>query len=162
MRAQTYRGTDEHSRRHAKGREHSGNSSLTHSLADLVRKRKVYLPGGTEPLTSLSLDADRGKFIFALNREGVVRVGEDGIRGQASAVKHESLFSGDDVEVAGEIQFGRGVVSDVNDKSGTYQTAGVCLTQKKMVEQLLAALDRIQVQVRPGLRDRLLKEAIAP
>src|ERR1041385_1336527 len=78
-----------------------------------------------EPLTAgRTFGTSAPVLIYAVDTKFSIHVGFDGIRGQSTAVKHETLFHNADVRAAGELEVFEGMIVTVNDHSGSYGTAG--------------------------------------
>ena len=95
------------------------------------------------------------KFIFAVSRDHEIRIAIDHIRPIENAVKHETLFHNADVLAAGEISFRDGIVSDINDRSGSYGTWGMLDTAPGFAEAVLTAFEQNGIPVLDSLREFL-------
>lgn len=84
-----------------------------------------------------------------------MHVGYDGRRGEANAVKHETLFHNADVLAAGEIKVTNGVVVGLNDKSGSYRTMGRLQTDRRFARAILNAIDGAHAPLSDVERARL-------
>lgn len=97
--------------------------------------------------------------IYAIDGKHQINVGVDGIRGSKNAVKHETLFHNADVLAAGEMDVLDGIVTAVNDHSGTYVTHGLMDLDPAFGRAVVTALDRIDVPIHPRERKRLEDKA---
>jgi hypothetical protein len=110
--------------------DHCGSEGPVYPLADLIvlrgRRMVVLDPENRrKALTAIgNLDARNRVLIYAVNAELELRVALDGRRGAPGAVKHETLFHNGDVLAAGEMGVLRGIIVEVNDRSGSYGTHG--------------------------------------
>jgi hypothetical protein len=143
--------------RKAKGQDHCGSSGRTYDLASLLRDGVIHDPA--DSAKPLDLSAGDRVLICAVNEGFEIRVGFDSKRGTSNAVKHETLFHNADVRAAGEMEIKNGVITAVNDASGTYGTVGMIRTDPLFVTAVLSALDRIEAPISAEERERLVKES---
>lgn len=117
-----YQDTPVRHEREQKGLDHCASKGSVFDLTSLVSSRgNVLDPRNPGEL----LDNSAGpKIIYAVSARLVVHIAFDGVRGQANAVKHETLFHNANVAAAGEVLFVMGRVSGINDHSGSYGTYG--------------------------------------
>lgn len=94
-------------------------------------------------------------FIFAISEKHEIRIARDSDRNEPDAVKHETLFHNADVLAAGEIAIDAGVVTGLNDHSGTYVTHGHLETNPEFLEAVLTAFTQNGVPLDPLLKERL-------
>lgn len=85
-----------------------------------------------------------------------MRVGFDGQRGSPDAVKHETLFHNEDVRAAGELDVRAGVISKVNDHSGSYGTYGMLGTDSEFASAVLKVLDSVTAPITKEARQSLM------
>lgn len=101
-------------------------------------------------------DGGIGKtFIFAVGPSLDIHIARDGDRSQQGATKHETLFHNADVLAAGEIHIQDGIISAVNDISGSYNTAGKLESESIFAVAVLNAFEKSGVRVNKALRDEL-------
>lgn len=123
--AYRYQGTRTQAWRLERGLDHCPDTPAIYDLAALVNGGLIMDPGNpTSALSTPALAADAGgKWIYAV-RQGALNVAPDGNRADPPPVaKHETLFNNADVDAAGELRVEAGVVTDINDLSGGYNTA---------------------------------------
>lgn len=131
-----YHDTPENKRRLSLGICRCASNGPTYDLKSLVHDGRIKAPGNeTENLTTPDVRVLRsdpepegsgyGKtFIFAVNIDHEIRVALDSERTITGSVKHETLFHNADVIAAGEIAIRDGIVTRINDFSGSYATDG--------------------------------------
>lgn len=156
----TYDAIKEASRK-AEGKDHCASPGLVFDLASLLVDGLIHDPADRTKVLSIgvSVDKSRPKFIYAVDENFAIRVGLDGVRGAADAVKHETLFHNADVRAAGELEVEAGVIVEVGDISGTYGTPGRIQTDPSFANAVLTALDRIHASIEPNERRRLTRRA---
>jgi hypothetical protein len=161
-----YHGSLEHQKRLRTGRCHCASEGVVHPLSPLILGGLVRNPAdlgsflSTRPVNGILADrssptSELPLFIYAVNVELDIHIAPDGVRGQFNAVKHETLFHNADVLAAGEIWIAEGVVSDLNDFSGSYDTGGELQTNADFSRALLSAVDKCGVTISSALRHQL-------
>ncbi len=94
-------------------------------------------------------------FIFAISEKLEIHIAPDSDRHLPDAVKHETLFHNANVLAAGEISIHEGIVTGLNDHSGSYDTFGGLETNPAFVHAILHAFKNNNVPVDPILEERL-------
>jgi hypothetical protein len=151
-----YHGTDRHEIRLREGTDHCQEPDVEIlQVAPLVENGLVRRGG--EPLSTGGSNTVEG-FIYAV-KDGIIVIARDGKRGQTGAVKHETLFRNEPVEIAGEIRFSNGVVVDINDHSGSYACYGALELYPEPRRSLRRALRSAGVTVSP-LVQSILKDEV--
>lgn len=154
-----YHGTPLHSDRVLKGICRCGSGARSYDSSEILTDGRVRDPrDGLSMLTSDPIGRGPTRsymFIYAVNAEHRIRFAPDGNRNAADSVKHETLFTNADVLAAGEIQFTDGVVTDINDLSGSYGTQSVMESDPTFARDLLAALERAGIPVSSVVAARL-------
>jgi hypothetical protein len=74
-------------------------------------------------------------------------------------VKHETLFHNAAVRAAGELEVVDGVVTGVNDVSGTYQTRGMLDLDRSFASAVIRAMTEADLPVAPATMSLLRKKA---
>ena len=145
----------------ARGMDHCASEGAVWNLTDLVVDSLVRDPfDRSQGLTTAGSTRSAVRvLIYAVDAEFRIRVGFDGTRGVPDAVKHETLFHNADVEAAGEMEIERGVITAVNDFSGSYRTVGAIARDRRFVGAVLEALNRIAAPISATERRRLEKGA---
>lgn len=134
-------------------------------LGSLVRNGRACYPGSNTPMTTPSITADIPRqYIYAVREKAgklEMRVAQDGGRRNAASslgqdiVKHESLFENADVLGAGQIEFRDGIVVNLDDGSGTYDTRGKLRLSARFRKAVLDALQDSGVEYIIRVEDRL-------
>jgi hypothetical protein len=138
------------------GTDHCGSTGTVYRLADVVREGRIIDPRDSDAFVTTSSERT---FIYAVDLNGEMRIGEDGIRGQPEAVKHETLFHNADVAAAGELQIRDGVVVHVNDRSGSYGTSGLLDVDRRFAATVLNSLKLAGAEVEQSEWRRLVGKA---
>jgi hypothetical protein len=144
----------------ARKTDHCRSSGDVYEISELIDEGRIHDP--VEPARLLSSERDKGAdrvFIYAIDANFRMHVGADGIRGKRDAVKHETLFNNADVRAAGEVDISRGIVSMINDSSGSYGTRGMMDVDPSLAAAIITAFDRAQVPVRRSLLKLLEQKA---
>jgi len=159
-----YHGSSIQKARVKSGTDHCGSEGTVYRLQDLLSSAVIIDPrNGSKPLTAgRNSRPPAPVLIYAVDRNLELHVAFDGIRGNADAVKHETLFHNADVEAAGEMQVRRGIIFAVNDLSGSYRTAGRLGEDRRFARAVLAAIDRIAAPLAWSERRRLSAMAGIP
>jgi len=163
-----YHGTVENEKRLATNRcRCASKGSDVHNVANLLSNGFIMNP--EDPKRHLSTpkikrrqtdiqpkDGGIGKtFIFAISTSLDIHIARDGDRSQQGTTKHETLFHNADVLAAGEIHIQDGVISALNDLSGSYNTAGKLESDSVFAAAALNAFKKIGVRVNDALREEL-------
>lgn len=145
----------------ARGTDHCGSKGTVYSLKELLTDGLIMDPTDVDrPLTTAGTSPSAGSvLIYAVDANFNIRVSFDGIRGSADAVKHETLFHNVDVRAAGELSVRGGIIIAVNDRSGSYRTAGKMDTDRRFAEAVLTAIDRAGGTLADAERARLREQA---
>ena len=111
----------------------------------------------TPPLANRYLEpSDEPVFIFAVDRHYRVRIAVDGDRpGDANAVKHETLFHNASVRAAGEIEITNGLVTNINDLTGSYRLRGYLESDPDFAGAVLRSFSDNSIPVDVRLRHYL-------
>ncbi len=136
-----------------RGTDHCDSDGQVFELSSLVRRRLLYDPRDTNAL--LHSSAQTSAIIFAVDYTHRFHLGFDGRRGQASAVKHETLFHNANVLAAGELHVSDGIIEDINDHSGSYGTYGKLDSDRGFARAVLRAVDLTGAQLTNPLRRKL-------
>ncbi len=157
MKPQEYLGTEYRQRRLDKGEDHVRVDANVHDVASIVRNGLIWLPAGSRPLTTPKLGTGRRVYIYAVSLDGTMRIAfDDGrFRNVAGAMKHETLFQGATVGAAGEIEAIDGVVTDINDLSGTYRVQNEGMRQPEFRKAVLDALISAGVKIVGKAKEKL-------
>ena len=162
-----YHETSEQIKRFEEGRCRCGSNGQFYSLVTLVHDGRILSPTDmVTPLTTPMVRNSRtdlnppgagyGKtFIFAISEKLEIHIAPDSNRNLPDAVKHETLFHNANVLAAGEISIQEGIVTGLNDHSGSYNTFGGLETNPGFVEAILNAFKNNGVPVAPILVERL-------
>jgi hypothetical protein len=95
------------------------------------------------------------RFIYAVGLDYTVHIAMDGDRSIPGSVKHETLFHNKNVLAAGEIGFTEGVITSINDHSGSYSTYTHIDITQSFVDALLQAFPAHTIEMLPILRSQL-------
>jgi hypothetical protein len=82
-------------------------------------------------------------FIYAVNEGHRFRMAPDGgprNPENTDAVKHETLFENAPVLAAGEVRVENGVIADINDESGSYDTRSAMQNDPQFASDILEAI----------------------
>jgi hypothetical protein len=156
----SYHDTPERQQRLAKGTDHCRSAGEVYEISELIDEGRIRDPD--EPTKLLTAQRDMGSerlFIYAVDSGFEMHIGVDGKREQRNAVKHETLFSNADIRAAGEVDFSRGVISMLNDASGSYGTRGMMDVDPSIADSILVALERSNAPVRQSVRRMLEQKA---
>jgi hypothetical protein len=93
------------------GTDHCDSDGQVFELGSIFRDGLLYDPREDDAL----LDSTKTIIIFAVDEAHRFHLGFDGLRGQPSTVKHETLFHNANVLAAGELIVRQGIIVDVND-----------------------------------------------
>lgn len=155
MIAYHYHGTQKRAGRLEAGLDHCDSEGPVYDIAALVRDGRVADPELDANLTTTTARL----MIYAVDASFRFHVAFDGVRGQRNAVKHETLFHNAPVLAAGEIEFLDGIVTRVNDRSGSYVTIGLMKTNRGIAEAILKALQRAGAPMSDSALDYLMTRA---
>jgi len=140
--------------------DHCRSSGEVFEISELIDEGRIRDPDEPAKLLTAQRDMNSERlFIYAVDANFAMHVGVDGIRGRRNAVKHETLFSNADVRAAGEIDLSRGVISMINDASGSYGTRGMMDVDPSIADSVLVALDRSGAPLRRSVRRMLEQKA---
>ncbi len=162
-----YQGSDLQKERITKGVCRCGSQGDVYNLAALLRRDRIAAP--KEMVTNLStpkVPKARGEreppgsgagktYIFAVGEDLEVHIALDSDRQDAGAVKHETLFHNADVLAAGEICIEDGVISALNDHSGSYGTDAELEANPGFARAVLSACEKHKFPVTVNLRTKL-------
>jgi hypothetical protein len=95
------------------------------------------------------------RYIYAVSESYELHFAPDGERQVPDSVKHETLFKNADVRAAGEIAVVEGVISEINDRSGSYRTYGALEADAGFADAVLVAIDKLDAPLSPSLREKL-------
>jgi hypothetical protein len=147
-----YHNSSIRTRRLENGTDHCASGGKRFALHDLME-------GLRQPANSVAdqlvADGGRHKYIYAVSEDQQVNVAVDGIRGTPDAVKHESLFRNAPVLAAGELIITQGVVTHVNDHSGSYRTSNAMNDDPSYAAVVLASFEAEGVSFTAEERERL-------
>jgi len=146
-----YDNTERHGERLRDGRDHCDSPGRVLDVTDLVREATIRDPDFPEQ----PLNTAGEKYIFAVGAELTLHIATDGERGKRGAVKHETLFHNAPVLAAGEIEITGGVITFINDQSGSYLTTGQMKVDPRIAESFLKAADGAHAQIDSALREEL-------
>jgi hypothetical protein len=143
--------------RQAKDEDHCSSAGRVYELGALLMDGLIRDPAdlATALTAGRSVGTSKVAFIYAVDENFAVHVALDGVRGTQDAVKHETLFHNADVRAAGELEIDAGVIVEVDDISGTYETPGSIQTDPLFADAVLTALDRIDAPIEHKERRRL-------
>lgn len=134
-----------------RGTDHCDSDGQVYELGALVRAGRLYHPVEADSL----LNSTKAAIIFAVDETHRFHLGFDGLRGQRSAVKHETLFHNANVRAAGELMVRDGIIVDINDHSGSYGTYGKLDSDRAFARAVLAAVDLAGAAMTNALRRKL-------
>lgn len=147
--------------RRAKGEDHCASTGPVFELGTLVKGGLIRDPA--DLAVALTVGRSLGKrkvaFIYAVDENFAVHVALDGMRGTRDAVKHETPFHNANVRAAGELQIEAGLITRVDDISGTYETPGSMEADPLFADAVLTGLDGIGAPVEGSERRRLEQRA---
>ncbi len=152
-----YEGSDEQLRRLSNGTDHCGDETEVLDLRRLITDGLAMDPATRVLLETPALEPKAiGVYIYAVGRDGDMRVARNGgnrsVRGIA---KHETLFRNEPVLAAGEVQFRSGVITALNDKSGSYRTVERLASSAEFRAAIRTALEHSGIQVHSSVRSML-------
>jgi hypothetical protein len=162
-----YHGTKENTKRLAEGRCRCASEGRIHDLKELLTKGRILapptlsMPLSTPQIKKLKSDPEpigggyEKTFIFAVNEQLEIHVAPDSDRCSQNAVKHETLFHNADVLAAGEICIQDGVIVNINDHSGSYDTIGDLESNPAFATAVLEVILKHGFPIDPELKDRL-------
>ncbi len=162
-----YHDTPENQRRLSLGICRCASSGPTYDLKSLVDKGRIKDPHNkavnlnTPDVRILRSDPEPegsgyGKtLIFAVNSDYEIRIALDSDREVVGSVKHETLFHNADVLAAGEIAIHDGIITRINDISGSYVTDGALEAKPSFSVAVLKAFNLLALPVDPMLREQL-------
>lgn len=141
-----------------------GSGGTTYRLKELCVQGTIRHPRDIQtPLTTDEIgpgDHRSFMFIFAVNEHYEFRAAPDGGPRNVAptdAVKHETLFENADVLAAGEVRIIEGVISEINDASGSYNTRTLLQNDPKFAQDILKALDQEAIPANDAVRSLLLR-----
>jgi hypothetical protein len=140
--------------REKKGHDHCQSQGSVYELSKIVEDGLAIDPMDQSRLLDSKAS---GTIIYAVNDQLTVHIGFDGVRGQADAVKHETLFHNANVRAAGEVQFRRGKVSAVNDHSGSYGTYGKLVLDADFRDAVRTGFERSGILIQKNVLMTTLK-----
>lgn len=161
-----YEGSSEQTGRLNRGECRCASRGDVYCLAQLLSDGRILEPALSVPLStppirkgySNPIPAGGGinkTFIFAINEHFQIHVARDGHRPLRNAVKHETLFHNADVLAAGEISIQDGIITDLNDLSGSYKTEGELEVNPDFSAAILNTIAKHNLPVSPELQKRL-------
>jgi hypothetical protein len=150
-----YHDTEIRAERLTLDRDHCAVEGPIYDIAELVQDGVVIDPELGIRLTT----TERRRLIYAVDGALHCHLGFDGERGESGAVKHETLFHNGPVAAAGEIEFVDGVVTGINDRSGTYRTTGLMRVDRRLARAVLAAFRGAGVPMDDSTVDYLTERA---
>ncbi len=162
-----YHGSSEHEKRLATGRCRCASEGQVHDMKSLLKENRIMKPPDLEiPLSTPGVrrypsdpqphGAGYGAtYIFAVSAELEVHIAPDSERGLNDAVKHETLFRNEHVLAAGEISIQDGVITALNDHSGSYGTVGALEVNPDFARAILEAFQRHDYPMNERLLDEL-------
>jgi hypothetical protein len=156
----TYHGTKLNNDRLTTGICRCASTGVSHSAEALVGDDGLVQDPANlnEHLTTEAIGRKEGPrpFIFAVNKDRKLRIALDGDRpGDQNAVKHETLFHNEDVLAAGEVRFSAGIITEINDESGSYKTYGKMQTDPTFSDAFLAACEQAGVRIDKIMQEKL-------
>lgn len=141
-----YHGSSVHAQRQQNGQCHCQSGGTTFGAEELVSGGMFRDPRDpSQPLNSDPIGYGPPRtfmFIYAVNEAYQFRLAPDGNRHQQGAVKHETLFQNAAVRAAGEVLVENGVITDINDASGSYNTRSVMESDPQFALDILQAIEQ--------------------
>lgn len=160
-----YHGTPRWQERQPKNlcRCESPDEGRVFNLAELVVDGIVVHPvTRDEPLQSIPAPREREeayeldwRYIYAVSEDFSIHIALDGDRTPNDAVKHETLFHNQDVRAAGELGFEGGILSTLNDHSGSYGTDGELKSAPEFAAAVLEAVRLHKIPISTSLKSKL-------